>query len=38
MFRGIFWFFIDSPGLAWGIVFFLAIIAAIVLIEGSGMD
>lgn len=38
MFRGIFWFFIDSPGLAWGLVFFLAIIAAIVLIEGSGMD
>lgn len=38
MFRGIFWFFIDSPGLAWGIIFFLAIIAIIVLIEGSGMD
>lgn len=38
MFRGIFWFFIDSPWLALGIVFFLAIIAIIVLIEGSGMD
>ena len=38
MFRGIFQFFINSPGVAWSIVFFLAIITAIILIEGSGMD